>query len=158
MVTNMLSGLNLNNPENFQKLQKKIQMKQQKNPARALSIFTILFGLGAVGSGIGSLMGLSNPSYSAITITNAITLDNNLRFYSGLWVTLGLASLWVASRLKQEQALFRCIFIAVFIGGFGRILSMIFAGSPPPEFIAYAAIELIGAPMIIYWHYRVCRE
>jgi hypothetical protein len=122
---------------------------------RSLTIVTFLFGLAAVGSGIGSLMGLANPTYSSITVFNGITLDNNLRFYAGLWVALGLAALWVAPLVAKGKALFRTIFLAVFIGGFGRVLSILFAGTPPPEFIAYAVLEIIGAPAIIYWHYRV---
>lgn len=122
---------------------------------RGLAIFTLLFGLGATGSGIGSLMGLSNPTYASLGLPPAIALDNNLRFYAGLWFALGLMALWLVPRLERERTLFRAIFVALFVGGCGRLLSMLFAGMPPPEFIAYATLEVIGAPLVIYWHYRV---
>lgn len=125
---------------------------------RGLAIFTVLFGLGAAGSGIGSLMGLSNPTYASLGLPPAIALDNNLRFYAGLWFALGLMALWLAPRLEREVTLFRAIFVALFMGGCGRVLSMLLAGLPPPEFIAYAALEVIGAPLILYWHYRVLGE
>lgn len=125
---------------------------------RALSVFTLLFGLAAAGSGVGSLMGLANPAYASLGLPSAIPLDNNLRFYAGLWFALGLVALWLAPRIEQEVALFRALFLALFIGGCGRVLSMVFAGLPPPEFIAYAAIEVLGAPAVLYWHYRVLRR
>lgn len=122
---------------------------------RSLSIFTCLFGIAAIGSGAGSLMGLGNPTYASTTVTNGVALDNHLRFYAGLWFAIGLACLWLVPRLKTEVALFRAIFVAVFVGGCGRVLSILDAGMPPPEFIAYAAIEILGAPAVIYWHHRV---
>lgn len=125
--------------------------KQQK----VLSIITLLLGLGAAGSALGSLMGLSNPTYAKLALPPAIPLDNNLRFYAGLWFALGLIAIWVSRRLEHEPALFRAIFISIFMGGFGRVLSMTFAGMPPPEFIAYSVIEIFGAPAVLYWHYRV---
>ena len=126
-----------------------------QQPSRSLKIFTLLFGLGAAGSGIGSLMGLDNPTYAALQLRGAVGLDNNLRFYGGLWFALGLMALWLVPRLAAERTLFRAIFVALFIGGLGRLLSMIFAGMPPPEFIAYVAIELVGAPLVLWLHYRV---
>jgi hypothetical protein len=122
---------------------------------RALTAFTVLFGLAAAGSGIGSLMGLSNPTYAGVSVSNGIVLDNNLRFYSGIWFALGLVTLWLARHLQTEIALFRAVFFTVFVGGCGRVLSMVFAGEAPPEFIAYAVIEILGAPAVIGWHYRV---
>lgn len=122
---------------------------------KILSNFTLVLGLGAAGSAVGSLMGLSNPTYVKLGLPPAIPLDNNLRFYAGLWLALGLMAIWVSRRMAQEPNLFRAIFIALFAGGCGRVLSMLFASMPPPEFIAYSVIEICGAPAVLYWHYRV---
>lgn len=132
-------------------------MKTPKHVPRSLSIFTLLVGLVAVVTGVGAMMGLSNPTYQALTMENSIVLDNNLRFYGGIWLALGLAALWVAPRLNKEAALFRAIFGAVFIGGIGRVLSMALAGLPPTEFVAYACVEIIVPPVFVYWHYRIIR-
>jgi hypothetical protein len=125
---------------------------------RGLAIFTGLFGLAALGSGLGSLMGLSNPTYVRLGLPNIVALDNNLRFYAGLWFAIGLMALWLAPRLEREPTLFRAIFLALFVGGCGRVLSMVFAGLPPPEFIAYAALEVAGAPLVLYWHHVALRQ
>lgn len=133
----------------------KDKMTSPAPSTRALAIFTALFGLAAAGSGIGSLMGLGNPTYAGVTVSNGIVLDNNLRFYAGIWFALGLVILWLSRHLKTEIALFRAVFFTVFVGGCGRVLSMVFAGAAPPEFVAYAALEILGAPAVIWWHYRV---
>jgi hypothetical protein len=130
-------------------------MEIQSKSLRSLSIFTLLFGLVAAGSGIGSLMGLSNPTYASLGLSNAVLLDNNLRFYGGIWFALGLSLIWIFRRLETEVSLFRAVFFSIFIGGCGRVLSMLFAGMPPPEFIAYTVLEVIGAPAVLYWHSRV---
>jgi hypothetical protein len=125
---------------------------------RGLSLVTLLFGLGALGSGIGSLMGLANPTYVRLDVPTIVALDNNLRFYAGLWFAMGLMALWLAPRLEREATLFRALFVALFAGGCGRVLSMVFAGLPPPEFIAYAVLEVLGAPLVLYWHHMTLRN
>ncbi|AXQ27817.1 DUF4345 domain-containing protein [Solimonas sp. K1W22B-7] len=121
---------------------------------RSLKVFTLLFGLVAVGIGVGALMGLDDPIYAKLQLQGATALDNNLRFYGGLWLSLGLMALWLVPRLAVERTLFRAIFVAIFVGGLGRVLSMIFAGMPPPEFVAFMLLEIIGAPLVLFWHHR----
>jgi hypothetical protein len=45
----------------------------------------------------------------------------------------------------------------IFIGGIGRLLSMIMLGWPSVAFVAFTAIEIVGAPMFIWWQSRVAR-
>jgi hypothetical protein len=124
---------------------------------RSLRIFTLLFGLVTVGIGGAALMGVDDPLYGPLRprLQGAVALDNNLRFYGGVWLSVGLMALWLVPRLATERTLFRAIFIALFVGGLGRVLSMVLAGMPPPEFVAFAAVEIIGAALVLGWHYRV---
>lgn len=125
---------------------------------KPLQVVMVLFGLGAAGSGVGAMMGLDNPTYAALGLPVSHVLDNNLRFYAGIWMGLGLAALWLVPTIERQTALFRAIWGALFLGGVGRACSMLSLGSPPPEFIAYAAIELLLSPLMIYWHARVTRN
>jgi hypothetical protein len=43
----------------------------------------------------------------------------------------------------------------IFIGGIGRLLSMMLLASPPFAFIAFTALEIVGAPLFILWQFRV---
>jgi hypothetical protein len=45
----------------------------------------------------------------------------------------------------------------IFLGGIGRLLSMIMLGWPPIAFVAFSAIEVVGAPFFIWWQSRVAR-
>jgi len=45
----------------------------------------------------------------------------------------------------------------IFIGGIGRLLSIWQVGAPPVAFIVFTAIELIGAPLFIWWQSRLSK-
>ncbi|MFZ5756889.1 MAG: DUF4345 domain-containing protein [Pseudomonadota bacterium] len=125
------------------------------NSRKALQVFTFLFGLGAALTAVGSMTGLDNPTYAALDLPPAIALDNNLRFYGGIWMALGLAAMWLAPHVSTQTALYRTLWGAIFLGGIGRVCSMIFAGTPPPEFIVYVVIELVLPPLAVWWQYHV---
>jgi uncharacterized protein DUF4345 len=86
-----------------------------------------------------------------------VLLDTNLRFYSGVWLGLGLALYWVIPRIETESDLFREIWAMIFIGGIGRLLSMMLLASPPFAFVAFTALEIVGAPLFILWQFRVSK-
>jgi len=39
----------------------------------------------------------------------------------------------------------------IFVGGMGRLISMAVLAVPPAPFIAFTALEIIGAPLIVWW-------
>ena len=84
-------------------------------------------------------------------------LDSNLRFFGGVWLGLGVAILWLVPSIEKQGVLFRAIWGAIFLGGIGRLLSIVFLGLPPIPFIGFTALEIIGAPLFIYWQYRVAQ-
>jgi hypothetical protein len=106
-------------------------------------------------TGIITLLGVRDPLYSATGIPALPVLDSNLRFFGGVWLGLGVAILWLVPRIETETALFRVIWGAIFLGGIGRLLSILLVGAPPIPFIGFTALELIGAPLFIYWQHRV---
>lgn len=122
---------------------------------KALQVITALFGLGAVGSGVGAMAGLENPTYASLGLPPAAVLDNNLRFYAGVWMGLGFAALWIVPGIEKQAALFRTICGALFLGGIGRLISMMSLGEPPVEYIAYAAVEIFGSILLVVWQRRI---
>ena len=66
-----------------------------------------------------------------------------------------IAILWLVPRIETETVLFRAIWGAIFLGGAGRLLSILLVGTPPIPFVGFTALELIGAPLFIYWQHRV---
>jgi Domain of unknown function (DUF4345) len=122
---------------------------------RALQYVTSILGLIPIITGVIGLMGVNDPLYVAIGIPKNILLDSNLRFYSGLWLAFGLTLLWLIPRIDKETAIFRIIWAMIFCGGIGRLLSMLTFGAPPLPFIAFTMLEIIGAPVFIYWQHQI---
>ena len=122
---------------------------------RLLQITTGLLALVPILTGIITMLGTGDPLYASTDIPTVPVLDSNLRFFGGVWLGLGIALLWLVPRIESEGALFRAIWVAIFLGGIGRALSFLLIDAPPLAFIGFTALELVGAPLFIYWQYRV---
>jgi hypothetical protein len=64
---------------------------------------------------------------------------------------------WLIPRIEIQTVLFRAIWAAIFIGGLGRLLSTAFMAVPPAPFIAFTALEVLGAPIFVYWQAQVAK-
>ncbi|WP_229181497.1 DUF4345 domain-containing protein [Bradyrhizobium oropedii] len=122
---------------------------------RALQIATVLLALVPILTGIITMLGVSDPLYASSGVPALPVLDSNLRFFGGLWFGLGLALLWLVPRIESESVLFRVVWGGIFLGGIGRLLSMAMVGTPPLPFVGFTALEVIGAPLFVYWQHRV---
>lgn len=114
-----------------------------------------LLGVIPVVTGVLTMMGLADPIYAAAGLPAHALLDSNLRFLGGLWLVLGLALFWLIPRIEHETALFRVLWLMIFAGGVGRLLSMAFVGLPPWPFIGFTLLEVVGAPLFIAWQARL---
>ncbi|MCV2360767.1 DUF4345 domain-containing protein [Paucibacter sp. TC2R-5] len=122
---------------------------------RNLQIATALLGLVPLLTGLVGMAGLADPLYAAAGLPANSLLDSNLRFLSGVWCGLGLAVLWMVPRIDTQTVLFRALWGMIFLGGVGRLLSLLYAGWPPLPFVAFTALEIIGAPLFVLWQTRV---
>ena len=122
-----------------------------------LQIVTGLLGIIPVATGLLGMKGVHDPVYVAAGVPPIVLLDTNLRFYSGVWVGAGLALWWLIRTIERQTVLFRVLWGMIFIGGIGRLLSMTMLAWSPIPFVAFTAIEIIGAPFFIWWQYRVAR-
>lgn len=118
---------------------------------RSLQIVTAVLGLIPVATGLIGLLGVRDPLYAAAGVPPIAVLDSNLRFFSGVWLGLGLALFWLIPRIDKETALFRVFWGMIFLGGIGRLLSMLTLATPPLPFIGFTALEIVGAPLFILW-------
>lgn len=125
---------------------------------RALQVVSGLMALVPVGSGLVQMMGIHDPLYASLNLPQDATLDSNLRFLAGVWLGLGLATLWLVPRIERETVLFRFLWLMIFLGGVGRMVSMASVGWPLTPFIAFTALELLGAPLFVYWQHRVAQN
>ncbi|KJC62441.1 membrane protein [Bradyrhizobium sp. LTSPM299] len=122
---------------------------------RALQITTAVLALVPIVTGVITMLGVSDPLYASAGVPALPVLDSNLRFFGGVWLGLGLSLLWLTPRIESQTVLFRVVWGAIFLGGVGRLLSILLVGSPPIPFVGFTALELIGAPLFVYWQHRV---
>jgi Domain of unknown function (DUF4345) len=122
---------------------------------RPLQITIAILSLIPIVTGVITMMGVTDPLYVAAGIPRDALLDSNLRFFGGLWLGLGLTLLWLVPRIESETAIYRILWGMIFIGGIGRLLSVLFIGLPPLPFIGFTALEIIGAPLFILWQNKI---
>lgn len=122
---------------------------------RPLQIASGLLGVIPVVTGALTMMGLADPIYAAAGLPAHALLDSNLRFLGGLWLVLGLSLFWLIPRIEHETVLFRVLWLMIFAGGVGRLLSMAVVGPPPWPFIGFTLLEIAGAPLFIAWQARL---
>lgn len=125
---------------------------------RPLQIVSALMGAVPVITGIVQLMGIHDPLYASLHLPENATLDSNMRFLAGVWLGLGLTSWWLVPRITEQTALFRSLWLMIFLGGIGRLVSMASVGLPLTPFIAFTALEVLGAPLFVYWQHRIVQN
>jgi hypothetical protein len=128
------------------------------NNKRALQIVSALMGTVPVITGLVQMMGIHDPLYASLNLPADATLDSNMRFLAGVWLGLGLASWWLVPRITEQTVLFRFLWLMIFLGGIGRLVSMASVGLPLTPFIAFTALEILGAPLFVYWQHRVAQN
>jgi hypothetical protein len=107
---------------------------------------------------LGFYNGARGPLYTDATTCLSILLDSNLRYFHGLWLGTGFVTYWLIPRIERETTLFRAVWLMVFFGALGRIVSMLTVGLPANRtFLGLFVIELVGPPVFIYWQSRVAK-
>lgn len=124
---------------------------------RMLQIATGILAAVPTATGLLGLSGVDDPLYVALGLPCDPTLDSNLRFYAGVWLGLGLTAFYLLPRIEQKTTLFRALWMMIFLGGIGRLLSLALTGMPYPPFIGFTVLEVLGAPLFIWWQHRVAK-
>src|SRR5258708_6338293 len=124
---------------------------------RGREIATALLAAIPVVTGIIGMFGLSDPLYASAGIPSNAMLDSNLRFFGGIWLGLGLSLYLLIPNIEKQTLLFRVLWGMIFLGGIGRLASMLFVALPPLPFIGFTVLEIVGAPFFIWWQARLAK-
>jgi hypothetical protein len=120
-----------------------------------LQIITFILALVPTITGIIGFLGINDPIYGETSKMKNILLDSNLRFFSGVWLGLGIALFSILKNIENETKIFRIIWTCIFLGGIGRLLLILIYGIPPIPFIGFTVLEIVGAPIFIYWQNKI---
>jgi len=123
---------------------------------RSLQIATAVLCVIPVTTGLMALtFSIRFPIFGLTSGPVSPSLDSDFRYFGGLWLGVGLAGFWLIPNIERQTVLFRAIWGAIFLGGIGRIISMIVVGPPVPAFILFTVLEVALAPPVVYWQHRV---
>lgn len=104
------------------------------------------------------MMGIHDPLFADLNLPRSALLDSDLRFLGGVWLVVGVTVLVTIRSLEKHFALYKVLWAMIFVGGIGRLLSMFIIGLPPAPFIGFTILEIVGAPIFLYWHYHVAKQ
>ena len=86
------------------------------------------------------------------------SLDSEFRFLAAFWLGAGLIIYWIIPRIQKETTVFTVIGSMIFLGGLGRVLSIIEKGWPDQEIRYVMILELVAVPLLIIWQRAVARR
>ncbi|MEU3019627.1 DUF4345 domain-containing protein [Nocardiopsis sp. NPDC007018] len=127
-------------------------------PPKAFQALLVLLALFVVVVGaVDTLFGTAPlPGETAVSPE----VDSNYRFFSALFLAVGLLLLWIArDPLAADRSLtLRWVCGAVVLGGLARVLSLAVAGPPAALLLLLMAVELVVPPLLLWRHHSLLRR
>jgi len=121
----------------------------------------LLQGILALAAATPVLVGLegliSGPSFLRIEEW-PVDLDSHFRFYSGIFLALGLAWYSCIPDIEHNTARFRLLGVLTISGGLARLVSFIAVGPPSTGHQLGLFMELIVVPLLMLWQARIARK
>lgn len=134
-------------------------MESAYRSRRLLQVLTGILGGLTIGLGAMSLVfGVHHPIYGFDALPELPELDSNLRFLGGLGLGLGGLMIWIIPRIEVSTAVFRAVWYCAFLGGVGRLVSILAVGAPSVLMTLFSVLEVVGAPLMIYWQRSVANQ
>ncbi len=105
-----------------------------------------------------ALLGLAQGAGRYLDDTAMVAaLDNQYRYNSGTYILVSFLLWYAIPKVEQHFKLLAFVSASLFIGGLGRVISMMTVGPGLPEQLAGACIEL-GSPLLLFWQQAVARR
>jgi hypothetical protein len=125
-----------------------VTMREAVRPVR------LILGLGgAAAMAIGLGLVFFGPALIPGAGQVSRTVDSELRFYATLFVAYGGVALWCLHQMAAKRRVIMMLAGVLFVGGVGRLCSMLAVGLPHPFFVAMTLVEL-GLPPVLLWLLR----
>ncbi|KZY35349.1 hypothetical protein A3752_19740 [Oleiphilus sp. HI0081] len=110
----------------------------------ALALVVAITGLNVLFGGASAIPGSTGGAEA--------TVDNELRFFSVFWLAYGAFCFWVAQNIQAQYKFIPSIALVFFIGGLGRLISILSVGPPASVLIPAMILEFV-IPIAIYGIY-----
>ncbi|MCD6073843.1 MAG: hypothetical protein K0Q70_726 [Rhodospirillales bacterium] len=113
------------------------------------SLVPILAGLAGMAAGAGFIGG------GTVSSTG---IDSHFHYLSGLLLGIGLGFVSTVPRIEHHGQRFLLLAGIVFVGGLGRLVSLVVSGAPPAAMRAALVMELLVTPALALWQRRIARR
>jgi hypothetical protein len=77
------------------------------------------------------------------------TSDGEHRFFAGLLLCYGVALVWCSRGVERKGGYVNLLAAVFFVGGVGRLISLVVAGIPHPFYLAMLVVELALPPLMV---------
>lgn len=84
------------------------------------------------------------------------TFDTHYRYIVGYYLSLRLLAWRVIPNIERHTVPLRIISFSIFMGGVGRVVSMLEVGLPPTLPLGFTAFELCF-PLVLLWQARLTK-
>lgn len=128
------------------------------NVALERRLLQIVVALGAL---VPVTAGLAGVALGQRLLTDApidLSLDSHFRYLSGLLAALGLLYWSVVPEIEKHTLLFSRLTVIVVAGGLARLYGVLVGGPPPGPMLLALGMELVVAPALWLWHWRLVRR
>ncbi len=80
--------------------------------------------------------------------TTGISLDNHVRYLSGVLFAMGLSFLAITPNIEIHTVPMRLLTFLVVVGGVARLASAVFVGMPSSSMLLAIVMELVVTPLL----------
>lgn len=116
---------------------------------RLLQIVVAVLGVIPIGTGLAAFVlgPASMPGGQPV----GPSIDNEYRFLAVFWFSFGVLIYWILPTIERRTRLVRFLGGFIFLGGVGRLISLVMFGAPHWSYLAAMALELVGIPLLVLW-------
>jgi len=90
-------------------------------------------------------------------------LNSTFRFFAGLWFGVGLLLILFVRDLKRYSTALSVLFLILFVGGIGRLITMAQLGLPEDSasriiVLVGIGVEIVLMPILYLWQRKLAKE
>jgi Domain of unknown function (DUF4345) len=123
---------------------------------RSLQALVTIFGMIPVLAGLGGV--LLGPKMVDGPGVESVAIDSHYRYLSGLLLGIGLGFWTTVPGIETKTKRFQLLTAIVFLGGLGRLYSLVMVGVPDKMMLFGLAMELIVTPLLALWQKSIARR
>ena len=117
----------------------------------ALGIFSVI---PVIFAALGYISGAGALSPGGVTVA----LDNQYRYFSGMYLVVSFLIWSIIPGIETKGRTLMLICAGIFLGGLGRVVSMLTLGLPARDQVVAVCIELVVPGLFVLWQRAIAAK